>query len=636
MRLSIFRNRHAMAVVLLSSFVFLVISLPVLAADAVPDDERMLDESMPDESMLDPVVVTASRTARTRDKTLAAITVIDRAEIDRLQPPSLQALLAGRAGIALANNGGAGKATSVFLRGTESDHVLVLVDGIKLGSATSGGASLQDIPPEQVERIEIVRGPFSSLYGSEALGGVIQIFTRRPQGGAMPSFTLATGSERTRRATLGVGGRVGDTAQGGWYAINASHNRTDGINAYRGPRGFDRDLDGYRNDALVLQGGWRFDERWDVEARVFRAEGRNEYDGTASNLSETVQQTVGGRLRYAPTDALRIALSLARSEDLSDNYRNAVYASTFDTRRRMATLQADATLGDSLLTFGLDWHADRVGSSTRYARDRRVNRGLFVQWQQDLGAQSLQASLRRDEDSQFGGVTTGSALWGWRLGDALRLSARYGTAYKAPTFNELYFPGYGNPALQPEHARSVEIGLRGEHAAGGWSLNAFETRIDDLIAYDADLRPTPGPNNIDRARIRGVEAVGDLHVADWDLRASATWLDPRADGDNASRGRHLPRRPTRSGRLDIDRRFDRVSLGASVTGAGHRYENLANTRRLDGYGLVDLRVGFEFARDWSVQLTAGNVFDRHYETAEFYPQPGRHWLLALRHAPGAR
>lgn len=625
MRLSISRSRHVLAVVLLSSFVFSFISLAVLAADAVPDDERMLDR----------VVVTASRTARTQDQALAAITVIGRAEIDRLQPSSLQALLAGRAGIALANNGGAGKATSVFLRGTESDHVLVLVDGIKLGSATSGSASLQDIPPEQVERIEIVRGPFSSLYGSEALGGVIQIFTRRPRGGAMPTFTLATGSERTRRATLGIGGRVGDTAQGGWYAINASHNRTDGINAYRGPRGFDPDLDGYRNDALVVQGGWRFSERLDAEARVFRAEGRNEYDGSASNVADIVQQTIGGRLRYAPIDALRIALSLARSDDLSDNYRNDLHASTFDTRRRMATLQADATLGEALLTFGIDWQSDRVGSSTRYARDRRINRGLFVQWQQDFGVQSVQASLRRDDDGQFDGVTTGSALWGWRIADALRLTARYGTAYKAPTFNELYFPGYGNPALQPEHARSVEIGLRGEHASGGWSLNAFETRVDDLIAYDADLRPAPGPNNIDRARIRGVEAVGDLRVAEWDLRASATWLEPRADGDNASNGHRLPRRSARSGRVDIDRRFDRVSLGASVIGAGERYENLANTRRLDGYGLVDLRIGFAFARDWSVQVTAGNVFDKRYETAEFYRQAGRHWLLALRHVPGA-
>ncbi|HEY1135890.1 MAG TPA: TonB-dependent vitamin B12 receptor [Xanthomonadaceae bacterium] len=626
MRVPIPEYRHALAAFLLSSFVFVV---PLACASAS-------DDSLEDDEALDRVVVTASRTARSQDETLAAITVIDRTEIERLQPQSLPDLLAGRAGVSLANNGGPGKATSLFLRGTESDHTLVLVDGIKLGSATSGSAALQDIPTEQIERIEIVRGPFSSLYGSEALGGVIQIFTRRPQGTFAPNASVSIGSEGTRRASVGIGGRSRDATQGGWYSVNAAHGSTDGINAFRGPRGFNPDRDGYHNDSLVLQGGYRFNERWDAEARVFRAEGENEYDGTVNNESDSVQQVVGGRVRYAPSDALKFTLNLGSSADLSDNYLNGRYSSTFNTRRRMAGLQADIGAGEGLVTLGFDWQADHVYGSTRYAQDSRRNRGLFAQWQQDFGTQSLQASLRRDEDSQFGGVTTGSALWGWNIGDTLRLAASYGTAYKAPTYNELYFPGYGNPDLQPERSHSLELGLRGDHGTGGWSLSAYETRIDDLIAYDADLRPLPGPNNIDRARIRGFEATGHVRLADWDLRASATWLDPLNDGDNPSHGNVLPRRATRSGRVDVDRRFGDFSAGLSVTGANARYENLANTRRLHGYGLVDLRVAYAFASDWSVQFTASNVFDRRYETAEFYNQPGRQWLLSLRYQPGAR
>lgn len=626
MRFPIPRCRHALTASLLSSFVFAVSSAFASASDKVPEDDEALDR----------IVVTASRTARTQDETLAAVTVIGRAEIERLQPQSLHELLAGRAGVSIANSGGAGKATSFLLRGTESDHTLVLVDGIKLGSATSGSAALQDIPTEQIERIEIVRGPFSSLYGSEALGGVIQIFTRRPQGAFAPSASVSVGSEGTRRASAGVGGRSSDATQGGWYSVNAAHGSTDGINAFRGPRGFNPDRDGYRNDSLVVQGGYRFNERWDAEARVFRAEGKNEYDGTVNNESDSVQQVFGGRVRYAPSDALKFTASVGTSADLSDNYLNGRYSSTFNTRRRMAGLQADIGAGEGLVTLGFDWQADHVQGSTRYRRDDRINRAVFAQWQQGFGSQSLQASLRRDEDSQFGGVTTGSALWGWNIADALRLTASYGTAYKAPTFNELYFPGYGNPDLQPERSRSLELGLRGDHGATGWSINAFETRVDDLIAYDADLRPLPGPNNIDRARIRGLEATGHARLADWDLRASATWLDPRADGDNASRGNRLPRRATRSGRFDVDRRFGDFSAGLSVTGANERAENLANTRRLHGYGLVDLRVGVAFASDWSLQLSASNVFDRRYETAEFYNQPGRQWLLTLRYQPGVR
>nr|WP_242007557.1 TonB-dependent vitamin B12 receptor [Luteimonas cucumeris] len=598
-----------------------VTTFPAAAADSATD--------------LDRIVVTATRTAQTQDQTLAAITVIDRGEIERLQPNSLPDLLRGRAGISLANNGGAGKSTSLFLRGTESDHVLVLVDGIRIGSATSGGASLQDIPVEQIERIEIVRGPFSSLYGSEALGGVIQIFTRQPQGAFVPMFSAGIGSQSTARLSAGVAGRSegGDDVRGGWYSINLAHEKTDGIDAYRGTRNADPDRDGYRNNSATVQGGYRFSPQWDAEARAFRAEGYNEYDGSLNNQADTVQQVLGSRVRYTPGERLKLTASVGSSADLSENFQDGVYSSNFDTRRQVVSLQADVGVAAGLLSVGYDWLRDEVGSDTLYARDHRINRGLFGQWQQDFGAQSLQASLRRDDNSQFGGKTTGSALWGWDFTDALRIGASYGTAFKAPTFNELFFPGYGNPLLQPETSESIELSLRGEHGWGGWSLNAFDTRIDDMIAYDANLGDFGGPNNIDRARIQGLEAVADTMLAGWNLRASATWLDPRSDGDDRNRGHVLPRRARRSGRFDADRDFGAFSLGASVTGAGARYDNLANTTRLSGYGLTDLRIGYALNIDWSLQLAASNVFDKRHETAALYNQPGRNYLLTLRYRP---
>ncbi|MCF7222025.1 TonB-dependent vitamin B12 receptor [Lysobacter sp. TLK-CK17T] len=581
---------------------------------------------------LEGVVVTATRTARTQDQTLATVTVIDRVEIERLQPPSLPDLLRGRAGISLANNGGPGKSTSLFLRGTESDHVLVLVDGVRIGSATSGGAALQDIPVEQIERIEIVRGPFSSLYGSEALGGVVQIFTRRPRGPFEPNAMAASGSEGTWRASAGVAGRGAD----GWYSVQAAHESTEGINAYRGTRNFDPDRDGYRNSSLSVQGGHRFGERWDGDVRVFRSEGRNEYDGGPASEADTVQQVVGGQLRYVAGPGFRLTASAGTSADLSDNYFDGAFYSRFDTRRQLAGLQADIGIGDGLLTLGFDWQRDEVEGTTDYALDSRINRGAFAQWQQAFGAQSLQASVRRDDNEQFGGRTTGSLLWGWDFTDALRLTASVGTAFKAPTFNELYFPGYGNPALGPETSRSGEIGLRGEHGWGRWSIDAYQTRIDDMIAYDADLGPFGGPNNIDRARIRGVEAVIGTTVAGWELAATATLLDPENDADASGYpGNVLPRRAKRSGRVDLDRRFGALSLGASISGAGERHDNLANTRRMGGYGLADLRVGYVLSPDWQLRLSVDNVFDKQYETATFYNQPGRQWLLSLRWRPDA-
>lgn len=582
---------------------------------------------------LDEVLVTASRTDQ-GPPTLAASTVIDREDIDRLQPRSVVDVLRGQPGINFSNTGGPGKNTTVFMRGTEGRHLLVLVDGVRIGSATSGGASWQDIPVEQIERIEIVRGPFSSLYGSEALGGVVQIFTRRPAGNSV-NASVGVGSEATRRGTLGIGGRsVGDASvSGGWYAAQLAHERTEGISVLQqGRSGHDPDLDGYRNSSISLRGGWRFNPRWLLEANALHAKGFNEYDGSSVNESDVRQQVFGGKLVFDPHARLRLTASAGHNADLSDNLMNGTYVSAFNTRRDNATVQADAGVGDGLLTVGWDWTHERVGGSTDYARDQRYNRALFGQWQHAFGAHALQASLRRDADSQFGGSTTGSAIWGWDISDALRATASYGTAFRAPTFNQLYFPDYGNPDLGPETSRSVELGLRGVHAWGGWSLSAFRTQLQDMIVHDSSLGQFGGPNNIDRALITGLEAGIDTSVANWDVRLSANWLNPRNDADGANHGNLLPRRARRSGRIDVDRAFGTFDIGATLSGYGTRYDNPANTQRLGGYGLLDLRAGWRLDPAWSLALALNNVADKQYETARYYNQPGRNWLLTLRYS----
>ncbi|MEP7184735.1 MAG: TonB-dependent vitamin B12 receptor [Rhodanobacter sp.] len=582
---------------------------------------------------LDQMVVTASRTAQTQEQTLAAVTVIDRATIDRLQPNSLLDLLRGTPGLSLANNGGPGKSTSIFLRGTESDHVLVLVNGVRLGSATSGTASIQDIPVDQIERVEIVRGPFSSLYGSDAIGGVIQIFTRRPEGAFSPYASFGIGSDDEQRLSAGFAGRSGK----GWYALSAAHEHTDGINVSRckpltggGCSAINADRDGYRNNSLSAQGGYRFSDAWDGELHLFRAEGRNAYDGSSTDMAETVSQLAGARLRYTPAKNMSISASVGQGDDLSDNYLERVYVGNFDTRRDLGSLQADLGVWGGLVSLGYDWQRDRVDSDTVYAVDHRINHGVFGQWQQSFGKQSVQASVRRDDNSQFGGKTTGSVLWGWDFTDALRVTASYGTAYKAPTFNELYYPGYGNAELQPETSHSAELGLRGSHQRGHWLLSVFDTRITHMIAYDA---ATQGPANIDRAHIRGVEASTDVRLGEWIWRATATWLDPRDAATGSNDGNLLPRRERRSARIDLDRRVGDFSLGGSVFAAGERYDDLANRNRLGGYALTDIRLGYRVSADWNLRLSFNNVFDRHYETARYYHQPGRNYLFTVNYRP---
>lgn len=594
-----------------------------------------------DASRLDTIVVTATRTAQTQDETLAPVSVIERADIERLQPSSLPDLLRGLPGVALSNNGGPGKQTSLFLRGTESDHVLILVDGIRVGSATAGLVALQDLPVEQIERIEVVRGPYSSLYGSDAIGGVVQVFTRRPQGAFAPFGSVGVGSDGFHRESAGFGGR----GTRGWGSVSLAHEESDGIDACRGFGApvfagcftDEPDLDGYRNDSMTVQGGLKLGERAEAEARAFKLTTHVDYDGGFANQSETEQQAYSGKLTFAPAEGVSIAALVGRSADLTDNFKDGVYGGNFDTRRDQASLQADIRADDGTVTLGYDWLRERIVSDSVFPVDRRTRRAGFAQWQQAFGAHALQLGARRDDDNQFGGKTTGSALYGWSITEALRFTASYGTAYKAPSFNELYFPFYGNPALRPESSRSAELGLSGHHGKGNWSARAFRTRVDDIIVFDPDFvdadHPFGGPNNIDRARIRGVEIGGDVEVAGWTFAANATWLDARNDADGTLQDLRLPRRAPRSGRIDVDRRFGKIGIGATVAGASSRWDDVANETRLAGYGTADLRMDVAFARGWSLQLAARNVFDKRYETAAYYNQPGREWQATLRYAP---
>lgn len=593
-----------------------------------------LAESAP--TQLDQIVVTATRTAQTEDQTLAPVTVITRGEIELLQPSSLQDLLNDTPGMAISNQGGPGKQTSMFLRGTNSDHVLVLVDGIRIGSATSGTASIQDIPVDQIERIEIVRGPFSSLYGSDAIGGVIQIFLRHTPGTFSPNASVGIGSYRHWRASSGFSA-AGDK---GWIAVQATHDQTKGINACKVGSGElfvacfadQPDRDGFHDNALNIHGAYQFNQQWSADALAMRSEGTNKYDGSFSDSDDYVTQVLGGQLHFRPNDTLNLTLRAGSSSDFSRDFLQGEYVDHFNTRRTLGSLQADIALVGGLLSTGLDWQRDRVAASTAYAADSRTDRGLFAQYQRNFGKQSLQANVRHDDNSQYGGKTTGSLLWGWDFASNLRVTASWGTAFHAPTFNDLYYPGYGNPDLLPESSRNVEIGLRGTPGWGEWSLSAYRNDVQDLITFDA---ATFLPANIDRARITGLEGVVGGKLAGWDLRATATLLNARdAATGGFDDGKQLPRRPRQSARFDADHAFGRFSLGASWYVNAPSWDDIANTNRLGGYTLTNLRAGWQFNHDWKLQLALNNVFNKDYETAYFYNQPGRNFMLTLSYQGG--
>ncbi len=607
-------------------FVGLMLALPagVVARAATPARENLARES--------DVVVTAARLEQPVDSTPASVTVIRRADIERAQARTVEELLAGVEGLAIAGGGGLGKVTSVFVRGAESDHTLWLVDGVRIGSVTTGTPSLQDLPIDTIERIEIVRGPRSSLYGADAIGGVVQVFTRRGRGAA-PSLRLTGGSNGTRQGAAAVG--FGDDAL--WVDLQASHLQTDGIDSCRGlpfpPGGgcfiSEPDRDPYRSTSGNLRAGWRPSPSIEVQGFLQRTEGRGKFDGSFVNESDIANQVAGLDVTGRIGAGWSSKLTAGRSWDEVTSFRNGVQRSVFDSRRDTATWQNDFSLGTrGQLVVGLDWLQDRVVSSTRFVEDSRWNRAAFAQYQLGIGRHEVSVAARFDDNQQFGSNATGSIAWGLGFGDGLRVYASAGTAFKAPSYNELYFPGFGNPRLDPEQARSLEVGLKQSAGWGRWTLAAFGSDVDDLIAFDS---ATFLPQNIALARLAGVEGSLLLRRAGWRLEQSLTWLDAQDRSPGAARGRELPRRPSLSGRTTVGWSDERWDLGISAQFAGRRFDDLANRQPLGSYAVVDLTGGWRLSPSTELQLRFANVFDRQYETAYLYPSLGREAFVTVRY-----
>ncbi|MDA3920803.1 MAG: TonB-dependent receptor [Salinisphaera sp.] len=608
---------------------------------------------------LDNVVVTATRTPQLQARTLAATTVITRADIERLQARSVGELLADTPSVTVANQGGPGKLDSIFMRGTNSDQVLVLVDGQRFGSATSGLAAIQDLPVSQIQRIEIVRGPRSSLYGSDAIGGVIQIFTRNGKGlnnksAVTPYFSIGGGTYGSYRGQAGISGHT----ERAHYNVSVSGQQTNGFNACNGrpfgaPGGGagcfanQPDHDGYSRLDGSFNGGYTFDNGWSVDGNYLRANGDNQYDGTTANQSDTHQEVYGLSLAAPLTDIWKSTLSLGRSSDSSDDHlvsdggRTVAFASRFETQTDTVTWQNDLAINkDNLVTLGLDYRQDEVTSSVAYARRKRDNKAVFGEYQGRFGANEIDLAARGDDNQQFGQHATGSLTYGLHINDVYTATVSYGNAFHAPTFNDLYYPSFAgfppssNPDLKPEKSQTAELGFKAAPRWGSWAIHAYQTKIRDLITLDQNFTP----QNLDQARIRGIEGEMKAYLGAWRLAGNANWLAARnqTQGSNGSDnyGNHLPRRPDYSLQFDVDRDlFTRFSLGATARYNGSRYDDAANQHKLGGYALFDLRGEVRLDDAWKLQAKLANLFDRKYQTVAFYNQPGRTVFFTFSYTP---
>ncbi|SDL10523.1 vitamin B12 transporter [Franzmannia pantelleriensis] len=587
---------------------FALAALP-LAVQAQSSPASPADEPS-DAQQLNPVVVTAALAPRTADETLSSVSVLDEATLRRQDPTSVTDLLRGQPGVDVTTNGSFGKNSSVYLRGTGNDQNVLLIDGIRLRSATAGGAAWHYLDPRMFQRAEIVRGPRGSLFGADAVGGVVQLFTHdAEEGGPHPRISAGGGSFNTQRYSAGFSGSEGGTR----YSFAGSHFSTDGTPVRRG--GDDK---GYDNTTALARMSHTFGDGSEVGVLALRARGSNEFDGGESDF---VQQVAGvyTELPITAQWTSRLTLSEARDElDSLDDFGDSI----IDTRTQTLRWQNTLDLGMHELIAGAEYSEDRVSGSNDYAVDSRDNVAVFAQGLLDFAPFAVQASLRYDDNQAYGEEVTGGLALGYDLDDRHTLRASYGTAFKAPSFNDLYFPGFGNPDLEAETSETVELGVRGQYARWFWDSALYQTDIDNLIAGQRGELTT----NIPTTRIRGIELSAGAELDDWTLAAALTYSDP----ENRATGKRIQRRASQSLRLDADRELGDWSLGGSWIVQNHRYNDAENEERIGGYGLVNLRAGWQFAPLWSARLTVENALDKDYVTTRFFD--GDDYLSAGRAA----
>ncbi len=577
--------------------------------------------------VLSETVVTANRVATRADELTSEVVVVDREAIERSAGRTLPEVLARTASVQMASNGGRGKTSSIFIRGTESRHTVLLIDGVRYGTATAGTPSWDNIPVEMIERIEVLKGPASALYGADAAGGVVQIFTRKGAKGLYPYASATLGSDSYRELSAGLRGGQDNLS----YALGVSHVNDKGFSSTnpRVPFGnYNPDRDGFNQKSLTASLDWQFAQDWKVTTGMLYSDSTSHCDDgpgvdTRSAMRSNIARAgVEGRLASHWTTRLNYTHSVDRNDALVSASAFNI-PGLFQTTQDQWSWQNDVVTPVGTVIAGVDSLQQKVGSSTPYSVTQRRINGVFAGLNGAAAGHSWQLNARRDDNSQFGGSSTVYAGYGYQFNSQWRAHAGYGTSFVAPSFNQLYYPGYSNPLLQPEEGKNLELGL-------GWTQGNHHVK---LIRFDNKIRGfiTSGnaPVNLPRARIDGWTLGYDGTFDAWTLRASADAMDPR----NELTGKQLPRRAKSQITLGADYRVGAWSFGGTLLTMGKRFDDVGNTTPLAGYTTLDLQAEYAFARDWALQAKLNNVSDRAYETALGYNQPGRQFFVTLRYAP---
>ncbi len=572
---------------------------------------------------LQEMVVTANRIAQPLSDLVADMSIIDAQTIERQGPGSVADVLARVPGIQITRNGGPGTATSVFLRGADSRFTAVYVDGVRMDSQSTGGASWQSIPLALIDRIEVLRGPAAAVYGSDAMGGVVQIFTKKGDGPAQPYAGLGVGSRGTFTAEAGISGGAG-----GWdYALGLNRSQTDGFNA-RTAATANPDKDDYRSNAVSGRLGYQLNRQHRLEATLLASDVNSGYDNSLTEDDRSLNKMYALGLNWQAQWTAQYSTKLQFTQS-RDYYETRPSPYQTDTRLQNYLFQNEWRLGVHTLTAALERRDDAL-TNGGIDRDRHQN-ALALGYGLNTGPHTVQLNLRRDDDSEFGGKTTGSAAYGYAFATHWRATATVGTAFRVPTLYQR-FSEYGDASLQPEKSRNAELGLRWAQGAHSFSATAYRNRVTDLINFSSPGNcdsPFGCYANVGKARLEGITLAGTTKLGAFNLHGSVDFQNPR-DTEN---DKLLARRAKRYATLGAETRAAGWTWAADLQTSAKRFDNAANTNVLGGYTLFNLSAQTEVAKDVNLIARINNLADKRYQTARTYATEGRSVYVGVKWMP---
>lgn len=590
-----------------------------------------------DKQIEEEVIVSATRTEQLASDVLASFSVVSREDLVRFQPIDLVDVFSRQSGVDLVRSGGRGAASSLLLRGANSDHTLLLLDGQRFNSATLGTTQFQFVDPEQIEKIEIVRGSRSALYGSDAIGGVVQIFTRKGSEKQRSYIKTEAGSNRLWKMAGGTGGAAGKFR----YGLGLSYLETDGIDNRVDDTGFNADRDGYKNDTFNGSAGYTFGNDIDVSLSYFQTNSENHYDNTWNAFGDKpYSKSTISSLRLAvdvPVTAYwQSNLSVGNAMDDSDNINGFTdtLVAHFRSTRDAVYWQNDLYLAEgNTLTVGYEYYKEEIATSTAHTDanghpiDSRDNQAMFVQYQGEFGDADFLVGIREDDNEAYGSQTTGNVAVGYQLNGNYKVVVSWAEGFKAPTFNDLYWPAgpfsAGNPDVIPESSESYEASLRGAYQTWAWSLALFSSTIDNLIDWAPGADFVWRPSNIASAKIKGAELEVDFTIAGFDVSTQASVIDPIDE----STGRVLQNRVKRKLFVDAGKAYDKWHFGMTLKAQSKRATNTGE--QLPGYGLVGVYVGMNITDNVKIQLKLDNLLDKNYQLNEGFNEDGLNGLFSL-------